>query len=265
MANPKYDPTQYPRRQTPEEISERLTPVNDGFPVETTPPFGKTSVESSVDKALRELEEMRHNYAMAEGTCMSMIEAMEKKASVPTPQKQFQTAPPHEISDFAAEARFREKLAKATVTLCDCGKCQARRPPTLAPSCGPDPLVNLATFLDYLEKTPTVENLHVPGAKADTDKLDLTLVPVELEEAVAEIMMFGARKYTRDGWRSVPDAGRRYFAALERHLKAFKRGEDVDQDSGLHHLAHAACNLAFLLYFLRNVGMEEWRFLGDQR
>ena len=105
---------------------------------------------------------------------------------------------------------------------------------------------------------------HEVGAKLDLGKLDLTLVPPELEEAVCRVMSFGAKKYMRDGWRSVPDAGCRYFAALERHLKAYKRGEDIDPDSGLHHLEHAACNLAFLLYFDgRGDDIGAWRYGSD--
>jgi hypothetical protein len=99
--------------------------------------------------------------------------------------------------------------------------------------------------------TPALQamNNHTPGAKADDGKLDLTLVPTQLEEAVCKILMFGARKYSRDGWRKVENPEQRYFAALERHLKAYKRGNDEDPESGLSHLAHAACNIAFLLFF----------------
>jgi hypothetical protein len=113
------------------------------------------------------------------------------------------------------------------------------------------------------EFDPTGRDRHEPGAKVDAGKLDLTLVPPELEEAVCRVLEFGAKKYSRDGWRTVPDAARRYFAALERHLKAFKRGEDFDRDSGLHHLDHAACNLAFLLHFYaagHDIGA--WRYHG---
>ena len=111
------------------------------------------------------------------------------------------------------------------------------------------------------EFDPTGRDPHAPGAKVDGGKLDLTLVPSELEEAVCRVLEFGARKYTRDGWRTVPEGPRRYFAALERHLKAFKRGEDNDRDSGLHHLEHAACNLAFLLWFERiGVDVGAWRY-----
>lgn len=97
------------------------------------------------------------------------------------------------------------------------------------------------------------------GAKYDDGKLDLTLVPPEMEEAVAEVMMFGAKKYARNNWKIVPDADRRYFAAMERHIKAFKRGEETDMESGLHHLAHAATCMAFLLHYLGNGPIGEWR------
>jgi len=106
-------------------------------------------------------------------------------------------------------------------------------------------------------------DLHRAGAKDDGEKLDYTLVPVELEDSVCAVMTMGAKKYTRNGWRTVPDGGQRYLAAMERHVKAFKDGEDLDPESGLHHLAHAACNLGFLLHFAANgIDIGAWR--GDQ-
>lgn len=148
--------------------------------------------------------------------------------------------PDHEVADLEAQRRFDEanvKLAQAYLRRQDCLMEQAESVPVL----------DERGFLSL-----GLEDMHAPGAKSDKGKLDYTLVPTELEEAVCEILMFGAKKYSRDGWRSVPDAHVRYLAALERHIKAFKRGEDCDPESGLHHLAHAACNLAFLLHFLRN-------------
>jgi hypothetical protein len=97
------------------------------------------------------------------------------------------------------------------------------------------------------------------GAKYDDGKLDLTLVPPELEEAVALVMMYGAKKYARHNWKEVNDAPRRYFAAMERHIKAFKRGNELDPESGLPHLSHAATCMAFLLYFKQRVDIGTWR------
>lgn len=59
--------------------------------------------------------------------------------------------------------------------------------------------------------------------------------------AVAEVGTFGARKYTRAGWRSVDDGVNRYTAAMFRH--ALQEGyEERDTDSGLRHAAQTAWN-----------------------
>ena len=39
---------------------------------------------------------------------------------------------------------------------------------------------------------------------------------------------------------------RRYFDALQRHVWSWKQGEQIDPESGIHHLAHAMCCLMFL-------------------
>lgn len=78
-------------------------------------------------------------------------------------------------------------------------------------------------------------------------KLDFTLVPPALLEQVTRVMMFGAVKYSRDGWKTVPDAKHQYHAACLRHMHAYAKGEALDHESGLPHLAHAAACLAILL------------------
>lgn len=66
-------------------------------------------------------------------------------------------------------------------------------------------------------------------------------------KAVAEVLTFGANKYSANGWRTVPNAKERYTDALYRHLNAYHAGEELDAESGLPHLAHAATNIAFLI------------------
>lgn len=85
------------------------------------------------------------------------------------------------------------------------------------------------------------------GVKDDGGKLRFDLIPPEVETALAEVLTFGANKYTDDGWRTVPNAEKRYTAALGRHLNAAKRGETFDPESNLTHLQHALCNLTFLV------------------
>jgi len=94
------------------------------------------------------------------------------------------------------------------------------------------------------EFDPTGAEAHEPGAKLDGGK---TLAGVLSDfslalQAVAEVGTHGARKYSRGGWQSVPDALTRYKDAEWRHLLK-SRHEEYDPDSGLLHDAHKAWNV----------------------
>lgn len=56
----------------------------------------------------------------------------------------------------------------------------------------------------------------------------------------------GGKGYVPHSWRDVPEAKRRYRAALQRHENAIARGEVNDPESGLPHRAHVATNAMFL-------------------
>lgn len=84
--------------------------------------------------------------------------------------------------------------------------------------------------------------------KYDEGKLRFDLVLPEFEEAVADILTLGAEKYEADSWKKVENGIDRYYAALRRHISAWRKGEKLDPESGKHHLAHAACNIMFLMY-----------------
>jgi hypothetical protein len=89
--------------------------------------------------------------------------------------------------------------------------------------------------------------------KAD-GKADWSLFPFDGAELIVRVLMHGAEKYDRDNWRQGaddPEAQRRIFSATIRHLAALQRGETVDPDSGMPHIAHAATNLLFLCAFTR--------------
>ena len=85
------------------------------------------------------------------------------------------------------------------------------------------------------------------NAKADAGKLQLTLVPTGIIRAIARIRMFGNEKYkSPDNWKTVEP--QRYKDALFRHLLAYLDDENaVDEESGLPHIWHLACNAAFLI------------------
>ncbi len=85
--------------------------------------------------------------------------------------------------------------------------------------------------------------------KFDNEKLRWDLLDYEFIEKIVEVLTFGAKKYSENSWQSVPNAKKRYFAALLRHIVAWRKGEIKDKESNIEHLAHAACNLMFLYFF----------------
>lgn len=103
------------------------------------------------------------------------------------------------------------------------------------------------------------------SAKADKDKLELSLVNPQLIKAVAEVRMYGTEKYgDSENWRKVEP--KRYVDALYRHLLAYIGGSEVDEESGLSHLSHMACNLSFLLdkeYLKEHENQESHRWITD--
>lgn len=87
------------------------------------------------------------------------------------------------------------------------------------------------------------------GRKDDLGKLRYDLLPPNALREVVKVLTYGAAKYAPDNWQVVDDAKARYTAALMRHFEAWRDGETLDPDSRLPHLAHAACNALFLLWF----------------
>lgn len=81
--------------------------------------------------------------------------------------------------------------------------------------------------------------------KYDTGKPRYGLIPPLAEEELAKVLTFGAEKYEPDNWRKVDDLSR-YVDATLRHISAYRKGSSFDDESGLHHLAHAMCCLAFI-------------------
>ena len=84
--------------------------------------------------------------------------------------------------------------------------------------------------------------------KFDQDKLPLNLLSTEAMNQTAAVLKFGAQKYAEHNWRKGFTWSRPLAAAM-RHLTAFNDGEDKDPESGLSHIAHAACCLMFILEF----------------
>lgn len=83
-------------------------------------------------------------------------------------------------------------------------------------------------------------------AKADSGKPRLTLVPRKIIYGIARVREYGNRKYgSADNWKQVEPE--RYRDAAFRHFLSYLDDPDgTDEESGLPHLWHLACNIAFL-------------------
>ncbi len=95
------------------------------------------------------------------------------------------------------------------------------------------------------------------GKKFDAGKVRLELLPSRALREVARVLTFGAKKYGDWNWAKGMKWSRLY-GATQRHLTAWVDGEDNDPETGISHLAHAACSMLFLLvYQARGLGTDD--------
>jgi len=82
--------------------------------------------------------------------------------------------------------------------------------------------------------------------KKDEGKPQLSLIYKSFVDEIAKVRMYGLTKYPdRENWRTTET--KLHHDALLRHVFAYLNGEINDKESGLNHLAHAACNIMFLI------------------
>lgn len=95
------------------------------------------------------------------------------------------------------------------------------------------------------QKEQTMNNQTI---KADAGKPKVSLVPTQIIYDIAKVREYGNNKYPEggpDNWKNVEIE--RYRDATYRHLLEYiKDPHGYDKESGLPHLYHLACNVAFL-------------------
>ena len=120
----------------------------------------------------------------------------------------------------------------------------------------------------FVHKEEVETTTKTGGKRFNGEKLRLSLVPRELRDGVAEVMWRSAEesghgKYEMHNWKK----GLHWTETAEsamRHIDSFVHRThegDLDIDSGLHHLKHAATNIAFLLHFIEK---ERYKELDDR-
>lgn len=95
------------------------------------------------------------------------------------------------------------------------------------------------------------------GKKFDEHKPRWDLLPVYPIEEAVKVFTFGAKKYGDNNWRKIENPHDRYYAALMRHIIPWRKGEIIDPESGLPHLAHAIANLVILMEYYRMLDKAE--------
>jgi len=86
--------------------------------------------------------------------------------------------------------------------------------------------------------------------KKDDGKLRISLIEPQFIKGTAQVLTLGADKYSVGNWKNCEDR-ERYEDALLRHIYDYLQGKKCDDESGVSHLYHAACNLMFLDAFDR--------------
>jgi hypothetical protein len=105
-----------------------------------------------------------------------------------------------------------------------------------------------------MDKRPEMRD---QSAKADAGKARISLVPMQILKDIAEVREYGVQKYSDpDNWMRVELD--RYIDAIGRHYIEFVRDPlSVDEESGIEHYKHIACNLAFVCEFLKDAEADD--------
>lgn len=85
-----------------------------------------------------------------------------------------------------------------------------------------------------------------PKDSIGTRKSPTSGIPTIPKRELGLAMYEGALKYGRYNFRVAPVVGMVYTDSAERHIDAWREGEDIDKASGIHHLSKGAADLLLL-------------------
>ncbi|MHA1676587.1 MAG: dATP/dGTP diphosphohydrolase domain-containing protein [Candidatus Njordarchaeales archaeon] len=90
------------------------------------------------------------------------------------------------------------------------------------------------------------KNTKNPKDIIGSKKLPMSVLPATVLGELALAMYEGSRKYGRHNYRAAGVRAEVYYDACFRHLLAWWEVEDIDQDSGINHIAKAMACLTVL-------------------
>lgn len=92
------------------------------------------------------------------------------------------------------------------------------------------------------------KHLSNKGQKFDAEKRRWDLLPWDALEQVVLVLEFGAKKYGERNWEDgIKGWEIRFPTAILRHTIAVLRGEWIDPESKLPHMAHVGCTALFVI------------------
>ena len=135
----------------------------------------------------------------------------------------------------------------------------------------PTQIINQRSLSNRETLTMTTKDMKVSstgGLRDNKGKHRPSVVPTSLSKAVATVIhkssTEGGGKYPMHNWRKglpwtdVADSAMR-------HIQDFLDRKDIDKESGLHTLYHAATNLAFLIEYLETCPDQDDRYDKDKK
>lgn len=90
--------------------------------------------------------------------------------------------------------------------------------------------------MQYVPKLSENKKESNPKYSAGVKKVPTHCIPTGPLFELGLAMFEGSRKYGRHNYRAIGVRASTYYDAIDRHLKAWLEGEDLDPDSGVHHL-----------------------------
>jgi len=116
-----------------------------------------------------------------------------------------------------------------------------------------DQLVTEQEMKQYIRSTEEESQLGQDGAARFSEgKTRHDLVAPWALDQIARVYTYGTQKYDDDNWWKGLKWKKDVFGCILRHVWKWFRGEVNDDESGIHHLAHAAWNCMTLMEYERN-------------
>jgi hypothetical protein len=89
-----------------------------------------------------------------------------------------------------------------------------------------------------------------------------SLLDPDFIEGMAKVITYGSKKYGDFNWAkgnnfSIP------YDSMMRHIIAFQKGEEIDKESGIHHLFMVATNAMILYYYSKKFPQFDDRFFKE--